>query len=448
MRISPSEIKVLKREFESQILSEDWLRIIFEEGLYAFEQQLYGSITSLYDRVCDRLLSMVSSSSEFIESQKKLGESRGFKKIVTRPIELQLRTGTKIQFDSLYAKVVPKDYKGSRHLSMLYWQLNMKSSPMYQSLTCLLSVVCPSFEISKEILRYQGVHANFDRTRELSLSLGEQCLANRSTIQLAPEESLADKRVVIAIDGGRTRTKVYKGQETKGRRNQKFDTPWREPKLFVITTIDEKGKINKQDLPIYDSSFGDDETFEILEQYLKELKVEKAKEVQFIGDGAPWIWNRAKPMLLRLGVKKDKIIETLDYYHAMEHLNELMVYVEKDQKETIYKKLKQGLWEGDITKMKRQIKKGIPGVDLDEFTPYKYFFKNRKRIDYQSFKSKGRPVGSGVIESGIRRVINLRFKSPSTFWYPENVEKLILMRGIALSGRWEIMMKNMTKRAR
>lgn len=448
MRISPSVIKILKTEIESQILSEDWLRIILEEGLYTFEQLLYSSITSVYDSICDHLIKVVSSSAEFIESQKKLGESKGFKKLVTRPVELQLRTGTKIKFESLYAKEVPKDYEGSRHLSMVFWQVNFKSSPMYQSLTCLLSVICPSFEISKELLRYQGVHANFDRTRELSLSLGEQCIASRSTIQLAPEESLSGKRVVIAIDGGRTRTRVYKEEEkTKGKRKQKFETPWREPKLFVITTIDEKGKVNKQDLPIYDSSFGDDETFEILEQYLKELEVEKAKDVQFIGDGAPWIWNRAKPMLLRLGVEKSKIIETLDYYHAMEHLNELMVYVEKDQKETVFKKLKQGLWEGDITKIKRQITKGILGVDLDEFTPYKYFLKNRKRIDYQSFKSENRPIGSGVIESGIRRVINLRFKSPSTFWYPENVEKLILMRGIALSGRWEIMMTNLTKKA-
>ena len=62
-----------------------------------------------------------------------------------------------------------------------------------------------------------------------------------------------------------------------------------------------------------------------------------------------------------------------------------------------------------------------------------------------TFKEQNQPLGSGVVESGIRRVINLRFKSPSTFWYPENVEKLILMRGIALSGRWEIMMNNLTK---
>ena len=444
MQISPSVVKVLKTEFEKRILSQDWLSLLLSGELYKFEQKLHKSITSLYDTICGTLIEVVSTSSDFIKSQKELAKKEGLRKLVTRPVELQLRTGTKIRYDSFYAKVVPKDYEGSRHLSLLFWRSKLKSSPMYQSTTCLLSVICPSFDLSKKVLNFLGIHANFDRIRALSLSLGEACMNKRSSIQLAPDESLVGKRVVIGIDGGRTRTRVYR-EEEKPKRNQKFDTPWREPKLFMITTINEKGEINKTDLPIYDASFGDDETFEILEQYLKALKIEEAKSVQFIADGAPWIWNRAKPMLIRLGVEKDKIIETLDYYHAMEHLNELMIYVEKGQKESIFKSLKQALWEGDILKMKKLITKGIHGVDLENFTPYKYFLKNKKRIDYQLLRSKNRPVGSGIVESGIRRVINLRFKSPSTFWYPENVEKLILMRGIVLSGRWNIMMNNLTK---
>lgn len=89
------------------------------------------------------------------------------------------------------------------------------------------------------------------------------------------------------------------------------------------------------------------------------------------------------------------------------------------------------------------MKKSISGVNLDEFNLYKYFVKNAKRIDYQYLRDNKNPIGSGAIESGIRRVINLRFKSPSCFWYPENVEKLIYMRGVLLSGRWNIMINNL-----
>lgn len=444
MRISLSSVKILKTEIEKGIRSEKWLDKLLTGDLYGFEQHLHKWILELYDKICCVLIKQVSGSCKFEAIQREIAKQKGLKKLKVRPVEIQLRTGTKIRYDSLYAKVVPKGYEGNRHLSQIHWKTEQKSGPMYQSLTCLLSVICPSFLLSKSVLNYQGVHANFDRIRELSLSLGQNCKEERSKIQLKQGETLTGKRVLIAIDGGRTRMRVY-SEEKANKRERKYETPWQEPKLFVISTIDKKGRINKEELPIYDSCFGDDETFEILEQYLKALEIDKAKDVQFVGDGALWIWNRVKPMLTGLGVKEDKITETLDYYHAMEHLHQLMEYVEKDQKVTVLKKLKQALWQGDINKMKRLIKKGIPGVDLKEFNPYKYFYKNRNRIDYQRYREEKRPCGSGVIESGIRRIINLRFKCPSTFWYPENVEKLILMRSIALSGRWEIMMRNLTK---
>ena len=53
--------------------------------------------------------------------------------------------------------------------------------------------------------------------------------------------------------------------------------------------------------------------------------------------------------------------------------------------------------------------------------------------------------GSGIIESGIRRIINLRFKNSPAFWKQENVERLFFLRGILLSFRWKTMMNNLVK---
>lgn len=444
MSLSLSSVKILKTAFEKGISSKKWFAKLLSGDLYELEQELHQWLLSLYDQICEVLLKEFSKSKTFEKVQRNLAKKKGMKKLTMRSVELQLRTGSKVKYDSFYAKKVSKDYQGSRHLSHLHWNVLEKSGTMYQSLSCLLSVICPSFMLSKSILNYQGIPANFDRIRNLSLSMSERCKTNRTKIQLQEGETLAGKRVLIAIDGGRTRMRKYKA-ENQNSRSRQYETPWQEPKLFVITTVDQKGKTNKEELPIYDSCFGDDETFAILRQYLKALEIDQAKDVQFVADGALWIWNRVKPMLIELGVKEDKIIETLDYYHAMEHLYQLLEYVDKDQKESMSKKLKQALWKGDIKEIKKWVKKGIPGVNLEAFTPYKYFHKNRNRIDYQRLRKEKRPCGSGVIESGIRRIINMRFKCPSTFWYPENVEKLILMRSMALSGRWEIMINNLTK---
>ena len=444
MQIPLSTVNIVKTKVDELLTDQDWLGKILSGNFYEFEQLLHKSILSLYDKICEELISLVSKTCEFINVQKELAKELakelGLKRLTNRICTIQLRTGTKIAYESLYAKQAPDEYVGTRHLSLRWWKSEAGGSPMYKSLSCLFSVLCPSFGVAKSLLNYQGIGANFDRIRSLSLALAEQVMQDRASIQLAPNETLADKRVVIAIDGGRSRTRVY--EEGQAGRDQKYDTPWREPKLFVITTANEKGEVNKEELPIYDASFGDDETFELLAQYLERLEIHRAKSVQFLGDGAPWIWNRARPMLLRLGVAAEKIIETLDYYHAMEHLHELKVYFDCEESDSVFTHLKVALWKGDIQQMGQLIKKGISKVTLDEFNPFKYFWKQRNRIDYQRLKDENLPCGSGIVESGIRRIINLRFKSPSSFWYPENLEKLIFMRAIALSGRWNIMMNN------
>ena len=62
---------------------------------------------------------------------------------------------------------------------------------------------------------------------------------------------------------------------------------------------------------------------------------------------------------------------------------------------------------------------------------------------YAEFRDKKLVCGSGIIESGIRRVINLRFKNASAFWKPENVEGLYFLRGILLAYRWKILITNL-----
>jgi len=441
MQIPQSVSKILKRKLLELLSSTEWLKVLLEEGLYKFEQLLYEAVLSLYDQIIKSLIDYLIKSKLFEKIQRALAKEKDLKKLRTRPVQLQLRTGTKIRFDSLYAKKVPIDHEGTRHLSLIALRSSDGASPMYKSICCLQSVLCPSFDVTESLLRYQGIKANSNRIRSVSLSLAKDAMKERTTVQLEQGESLKGKHVIIAIDGGRTRTKVYTN-EKKSKRDQEFDTPWREPKMFVITTYDEQGRISKERKPIYDGTFGDKEMVNLLSQYLQELEIDKAASVQVLADGALWIWNRVIPMLQELGVEKEKIIETLDYYHGIEHLNDLKAYLEKDQ-DKLFGKLKDSLWQGDIKKMERLLKKGIPNLDIKEFKPFEYFTKNLKRIDYQTLKEQGRVCGSGIIESGIRRIINLRFKSPSTFWFPENVEKLIFMRGIALSGRWEIMMNNL-----
>ncbi|MDC3210687.1 MAG: hypothetical protein P8M17_03695 [Saprospiraceae bacterium] len=65
----------------------------------------------------------------------------------------------------MYAKFAPTDDEGSRHLSLLIFQSEESTSAMYKSLSCLQSLLCPSFQVAKELMNYQEIKVNFDRVR-------------------------------------------------------------------------------------------------------------------------------------------------------------------------------------------------------------------------------------------------------------------------------------------
>ena len=70
-----------------------------------------------------------------------------------------------------------------------------------------------------------------------------------------------------------------------------------------------------------------------------------------------------------------------------------------------------------------------------------YFITHARRMKYAKLKKCNLPIGSGQVESAVRRVINLRFKSPGSFWKEERVENLMHLRAVYKSGRWDELME-------
>ena len=77
-----------------------------------------------------------------------------------------------------------------------------------------------------------------------------------------------------------------------------------------------------------------------------------------------------------------------------------------------------------------------------------YLKKRRRLMNYARMRHLGMPIGSGSVESAIRRVVNLRVKSPGMFWDEENVERMVYLRGQILSGRLDEMMSEVKRHRR
>lgn len=58
---------------------------------------------------------------------------------------------------------------------------------------------------------------------------------------------------------------------------------------------------------------------------------------------------------------------------------------------------------------------------------------------YAQLMALNLPIGSGAVESAIRRVVNLRLKGPGIFWCKANAEAILRLRAYYKAGRWNIL---------
>jgi hypothetical protein len=68
---------------------------------------------------------------------------------------------------------------------------------------------------------------------------------------------------------------------------------------------------------------------------------------------------------------------------------------------------------------------------------YRYVRRHRRLMDYQGYRRRGLPIGSGVTEAACKTVFTHRFKRSGMRWHHESGQVILDLRVIQLSGIWE-----------
>jgi hypothetical protein len=258
----------------------------------------------------------------------------------------------------------------------------------------------------------------------------------------------AGKRLVAQLDGGRIRlrkpTRKQKGKGKSKKQKRRYKGTWREPKLLTVYEIDEAGqKVGKSQTQIDGSFQGPDEVMELLAMHLHRLGAAQAEVVVFVSDGAPWIWERLAWVVKRVGLSSKKVAYALDWCHALHHVGLALATVglPAEEHRRVFKKLRKWLKKGEAARVINELEQlGERHSVLEAMaTPVAYLDKHLAagHMEYDMLQRRGLPIGSGAIESAIRRVINLRLKGNGMMWYENNAEGMLLLRATALTGRWE-----------
>jgi hypothetical protein len=258
---------------------------------------------------------------------------------------------------------------------------------------------------------------------------------------------LAGKRVRVSLDGGRVRLRrPHRGRKTaKGRHG--FSTPWREPRVLVIDILNAQGQPERLGLPLYDALIGDAEaTWALVIGYLRLLGAAHAEVVEFIADGAAWIWDRTERLTRLAEIPAAKLVEVLDFYHASQYLSETIATcrtMPKAQRQALYKRLRHALrHQADGVEVVVEALRTLATTQRGKAIPraLRYMEAHAHRMRYVTLEAHKLPIGSGQIESAVRRVVNLRFKAPGSFWTETTVSGLMHLRATFKAGRWDEVM--------
>jgi hypothetical protein len=181
--------------------------------------------------------------------------------------------------------------------------------------------------------------------------------------------------------------------------------------------------------------------------------VENARQVAAVMDGAEWEQGF-------VDFHCPRAIRILDFAHAAEHINQIGEYVHGEHTPESHAWLKNRLHDlkhkgPDQLLLKfEKLQRKYPAADTIA-SNLAYLKKRKSQMQYPLFQAQGWPIGSGMVESGNKLVVQSRLKGPGMHWAEEHVNPMLALRNILCSGRWkedwpriEARLRNQTRQRR
>ncbi len=154
----------------------------------------------------------------------------------------------------------------------------------------------------------------------------------------------------------------------------------------------------------------------------------------FLSDGSPWLRSVHDNYY-------SFAVMILDLYHALEHLKEIMLllgYKEKtDEWTECFRRWKRMFKEGRAKSVVKEAEKKASGgkhaAEVDK--KLQYFRDNFDRMKYDEYILNGWFIGSGVVESACKCVVQQRLDLSGMHWSLKGAEALLPLRALYKSGR-------------
>lgn len=455
--------------------------------LESIERRVHRAYARGADLLVAGLMAATIKEGKVLEAaeQTRREFSRPLQKGRERSVAVQLLGGMIVWAVTLYCAPKKKRFRKDDaprvglDITLSQFGFGKGVSPGLQSKVARQMALCPSIAFAHKELTREGIDIDIKTVKRITYQCGEGLLALRRhriallrSKQLKASGELSGKRVSVQIDGGRMKIRgemkpksavieptdengLLTGNSpgrSKSTPRRTFSADWREPKLMTIFIHDEHGKMVKKTKATIDGTLlGPDAIAEVVAMHLHRLGAAEALSVTFVADGAPWIWDRIDRIIELAGLKDVPTYEVLDCCHAVHHISQALASLglSVEERNPLYRhlrsQLRNGQWQQVVDDLNELQDTDKPNVALATEIAYLHRHGEAGRLKYVRFKQLGLPCGSGAIESGIRRVINLRLKSNAMFWKSEHAESMLQVRSQVVPDQWDQAMSDLSE---
>lgn len=162
--------------------------------------------------------------------------------------------------------------------------------------------------------------------------------------------------------------------------------------------------------------------------------IENSQQVGAVMDGAEWLQGLTDYHCPRA-------VRILDFPHAGQRIGQVAEAIwgqgNEQAKNWTSVQLHKLKHEGphNILLELHQLQEKYPNLEILQEN-LAYLEKRVAQMQYPHFQEQGWPIGSGIVESGNKLVVEVRLKGAGMHWKRENVDPMLALRNIICSDRW------------
>ena len=158
--------------------------------------------------------------------------------------------------------------------------------------------------------------------------------------------------------------------------------------------------------------------------------------IHSLGDGAEWIRLQSREVFAEQGSF------LCDFYHVSEYLGAAAPSCRRLNPDQWRHTQQKRLCRGAVAKVLEALEEHLePLTTPEEQAPvrngHRYLSNRTDCLDYPRALALGLPIGSGMIESGHRHVLQARFKKAGAAWLKDHAEQMAQLRVLRANSKWE-----------